>query len=382
MQDALKEERDVEERALVSGVSQVVLEGFRNYAHLELQLSPGFNVLAGPNAQGKTNFLEALYLLATTRLLRGQKDAEAIMDGRQAARVSAELLALNTRLSILLERGIRKRAALNGLNLPRASDLIGRLPCVCISSVDLSIVKGEPTDRRMFLDLELSALYPSYLRHLTLYKRALEQRNALLRDSRDFMKPAASFEPWELQLAHHGAAIRIAREEFVERLSPLAEAAHGGMGQGEPLALSYAPKDEAIGEDVAYEALASSRATDVARGGTSVGPHRDDLNILIGGREGRLFGSQGQQRTGVISLKLATLDLIEQELGLPPLLLLDDILSDLDESRRTLLIARVTETPGQAVLTCTEASAAGEHLLSRAKVFNVQAGTVSEDGES
>lgn len=371
------EERTEENRARRLGVGSVALEAFRNYGHLAIELSEGFNVFAGQNAQGKTNLLEALYLLSTTRLLRGQRDAEAVMDGRPRAMVAAETIEGRTRLAITLERGVRKRASLNGLNLPRAADLIGRLPCVSISSVDMAIVRGEPTDRRLFLDLELSGLYPSYLRHLTMYKRALEQRNALLRDARENPQPSAFYEPWELQLAEHGAALRSARRFFVERLSPTTAATHARMGSGEALSLTYVAKDEADEPETIVEALARSRAVDVARGGTSVGPHRDDLAIEVEGREARLYGSQGQQRTSVISLKLATLEVGREELGVPPLLLLDDIFSDLDERRRALLVDVVLENAGQTVLTCTEASAAGPRILEQAKVFTVVAGSVA-----
>lgn len=363
---------------MTTGVARVGLEGFRNYEHLDLTLSPGFNVLAGPNAQGKTNFLEALYLLSTTRLLRGQRDAEAVREGSARALVAAELLVTGTRLGILLERGVRKRATLNGLGVPRASDLIGRLPSVCVSTLDMEIVKGEPTERRLFLDLELSGLYPSYLRHLTHYKRALEQRNALLRDAKEWVQASSLYEPWEEQLATHGAALRDARRAFLERLSPRAEEVHAGMGDGEPLRLAYVPKDVAETVEALAGALASSRHTDALRGGTSAGPHRDDLLIEVGGRDARLYGSQGQQRTSVISLKLATLEVAREELGTPPLLLLDDIFSDLDGRRRALLVETVLEKAGQAVLTCTEPEVAGERILREAKVFEVCAGRVSE----
>lgn len=358
------------------GARRVVLEHFRNYTHLDLELSPGFNVLAGPNAQGKTNFLEALYLVATTRLLRGQKDAEAVLDGEENAKVSVELLATNTQLSVTLERGIRKRAAVNGLNVPRASDLIGRMPAVSVSSVDLAIVRGEPADRRMFLDVELSSLYTSYLRHLTLYKRALEQRNALLRDSRELMQPESAFEPWEVQISHHGSALRQARELFVNSLAPLAKDAHGEMSAGETLHVAYVRRDDAEGEEGLYRALQTSRNVDVARGGTSVGPHRDDVLIEVGGRDARLFGSQGQQRTAVISLKLAAMEHAKETLGGPPLLLLDDIFSDLDIRRRALLVERVGALSGQTVLTCTEAESAGQALLNEASVFRVLGGRI------
>lgn len=360
----------------VHGVRQITLDRFRNYSHLSLDLSPGFNVLSGPNAQGKTNFLEALYLVATTRLLRGQKDVEAILDGEANAKVSVELLATHTQLSITIERGVRKRAALNGLNLPRASDLIGRLPAVSFSSADLAIVRGEPSDRRMFLDLELCGLHASYLRHFTLYKRALEQRNALLRDSRERPVPSALFEPWEQQLAHHGAALRHARELFVVNLEPLAQAAHAEMAPGETLRLHYVRKDSADSEEEIAGALEGTRHLDVGRGGTGIGPHRDDLMILVGEREARLFGSQGQQRTCVIALKLAALEHARAQLGCPPLLLLDDIFSDLDVRRRTLLVERVGRLSGQAVLTCTEPESAGDTLLNEASVFRVLAGKV------
>src|SRR5580658_6243636 len=206
----------------VSGVETVSLEAFRNYTELSLEIGPGFNVLSGQNAQGKTNFLEALYLLSTTRLLRGQRDVEAIQQGNLRSSVSVITLENDTKLSIVVESGARKRAFLNGLALPRAADIIGRLPTVCISSADMEIVRGEPSDRRLFLDLELSGLAPAYLRHLSVFKRALEQRNALLRQARDQGVPDALYEPWEAQIAQHGIAMRLARTDYVERLAPLA----------------------------------------------------------------------------------------------------------------------------------------------------------------
>lgn len=371
------EERGVETAGILGhGAKRVLLERFRNYRDLDLELSPGFNVVSGPNAQGKTNFLEALYLLATTRLLRGQKDAEAILDGHDNAKVRAELLNAHTDIAITLERGIRKRASINGLNVPRASDLIGRMPAVSVSSVDLAIVRGEPTDRRLFLDLELSGLHASYLRHLTLYKRALDQRNALLKDSRESMQPPAAFEPWELPLSHHGASLRHFRDLFVCNLAPLAKGAHAEMSAGETLHLAYLRKDEADNEEAMLEALQAARNVDVARGSTTVGPHRDDLLIEVGGRDARLYGSQGQQRTAVIALKLAAMEHAKEQLGGPPLLLLDDIFSDLDVRRRELLVERVGALSGQAVLTCTEPESAGQALLNEASVFRVLEGRI------
>jgi DNA replication and repair protein RecF len=359
------------------GVEEVRLSAFRNYRDQTLALGSGFNVLAGPNAQGKTNFLEALHLLSTTRLLRGQRDGDAVMEGEGRAQVEADLLISRTTLGIVLERGVRKRAFVNGASLPRAADLIGRMPCVCVSAADMEIARGEPSVRRLFLDLELSALYPAYLRHLSLYKRALEQRNALLRDA-EGEPDVPAIEPWETQLAEHGSALRQTRVKALGALAAPAEQVHREIGGGERLAVSYVPKDEGMAPEDLLDALARSRALDAMRGGTSVGPHRDDLALEIQGRDARGFGSQGQQRTAVIALKLGCLARAREVLGAPPILLLDDILSDLDERRRESLVEVVLQTAGQAVLTCTEAAAAGERILAAARVFEVRQGAIKE----
>jgi DNA replication and repair protein RecF len=360
-------------------IERITLDGYRNYRSLDLRLSPSFNVLAGQNGQGKTNLLEAIYLLSTTRILRGQRDAEAITEGADRFHVEAEVAVTSTRIAVAMERGGRKRSLLNGVALPRASDLIGRLPSVIVSSVDMAIVRGEPADRRLFLDLELSGLYPGYLQHFAHYKRALEQRNALLRQAREVSIPGAVFEPWEEQLATHGAAMRAIRSRYVTDLRPIMERVHARIGAGEAVEVGYALKDPGIEGEALLEALQAQRGADVARGSTSQGPHRDDLQIDIAGREARLYGSQGQQRTAVIALKLATLEAAKGLLGFPPVLLLDDIFSDLDENRRALLVDVVLENAGQVVVTCTEASAAGPRVLDQAQVFHVKAGSIQKE---
>jgi DNA replication and repair protein RecF len=359
-------------------VRTVGLHDFRNYADQRVELGEGFNVISGENAQGKTNFLESLYMVSTTRLLRGMRDSEAIRDSAERAAISVLMEPSGTELRIELERGSRKRGLLNGLALPRASDLIGRLRCVCISSADMEIVRSEPAERRLFLDLELSAMSPGYLRHLSHYKRATDQRNALLKQAREGQVPDEAFEVWEDQMALHGSELRKDRIAFTESLLPFAQAAHDKLGSSERLQFEYRPQDEALDYPSLGQGLIQSRAIDVKRGSTSIGPHRDDLEILIEGRSARLFGSQGQQRTAVISLKLATLSLSSDRDGWPPLLLLDDILSDLDEGRRLRLVEIVLVQAGQAVLTCTEESAAGDAILTRAKVFKVKQGSIQE----
>jgi len=360
-------------------VSHLTLRHFRNYETLELALDSGIHLVVGPNAQGKTNLLEALHLLSNTRLLRGQKDNEAVQDGSDSATVVGLVGPSSTSISVVLDRNARKRVLLNGVALSRASDVLGRLPCVCIGSSDLSIVTGEPSDRRIFLDLELSQLYPAYLRHLSVYKRAVEQRNALLKTAQNERVASELFETWETEIARHGAAIREFRTQFLASLTPYSQNAHAKMGGGEVISLSYVPKDPAESAEDLQRELEGSRHHEIHRGVTAVGPHRDDLRIEVGGREARLFGSQGQQRTAMLSIKLGTMELERGERGSAPLLLLDDILSDLDESRRARLMDWVLEQAGQTLLTCTEPSAAGPGILSRARILHVREGTINEN---
>jgi len=342
-----------------------------------MALGQRFNVVAGPNGQGKTNLLEALHLVSTSRLLRGQRDAEAILAGCSSAEATVELHPSNTLLTVRLEQGVRKRASINGLGVPKASDLLGRLPCVCVSAADMEIVRSEPAERRMFLDLELSARSPAYLRRLAIYKRALEHRNAMLRDAREAMPPRELWETWEEQLAEQGAGLREARREFVALLDPKLAAYHSKIGGGEDSCMAYMQRDPANTFEELMAAYAKGRVADVARGSSSIGPHRDDIALTVGGMEARLFGSQGQQRTLVIALKLAAMEASAELFGEPPLLLLDDIFSDLDERRRSRLVEVILAMAGQTVLTCTEPSAAGNEILGNAALFHVMAGRVT-----
>ena len=360
-------------------IERLALRQFRNYEGLELELSSGFHILSGANAQGKTNLLEALYLAGSTRLLRGMRDTEAIMEGRESAQVTIQLAHTQTTISVVLDRSARKKVLVNSASLPRASDVLGRLPCVCVSSVDLPIVSGEPSDRRLFLDLELSQLYPAYLRHLSVYKRALEHRNALLRAAQDTTVADEQFEPWEEQIAVHGADIRSTRNHFLSNLNPYSQKAHKQIGSGETIQLCSQPRDEAETANDLRELLSNSRRKDVARGSTTAGPHRDDFRIDVNGRDARLYGSQGQQRTAMLSIKLGTMELEQGERGKPPLLLLDDILSDLDERRRAMLMDWVMEHGGQTILTCTEPAIAGVAIVSQSRVLHVSNGEISEE---
>lgn len=360
-------------------LSRLTLSNFRNYASADIHPSPGINLVTGQNAQGKTNLLEAVYLVSTGRLLRSSKDGHGVREGSERGTVRAVLADSGTELAVELRTGIRKRATINGHGLARASDLLGRLPTVTFSTQDLAIVTGEPSDRRHFLDTELAQQYPAYLKHLGIYKRALEQRNALLRDSREGYVPDEVFEAWEAPLAMHGAAIRVMRNGWISEITADASGRHEWLGAGESLAMHYAMKDDAMIAEALQTSLSENRRSDIARGATTFGPHRDELEIEIAGRPARYFGSQGQQRTAVIAIKLATLEAAKRVFGFPPVLLLDDIFSDLDEQRRSRLVEVAEAEGGQVFLTCTEPSQAGPAILRDAKIYRVESGTVQDE---
>lgn len=353
------------------------LRNFRNYEALEWAIAPGVNLLIGSNAQGKTNALEAIHLLGTGRLLRPGRESNAIRSGADGYRVRGTVEPGGTVLGVDHSSEARKRASLNDVGLPRASDLMGRLPVVSFSPSDLEIVSSEPGARRLFLDSILAQLFPAYLRHLSLFKRALEQRNALLKLAATQSVGDSEFEPWESELASHGFGIMESRQRFIDRLSLATEAAHREIAPNECLALQYEPKSHAKGQEELLQEVAEWRSADIRRGSTSIGPHRDDLALMVNEADARTFGSQGQQRTVAIALKLGSLEVFATERGEPPMLLLDDVFSELDRGRRECLISAAKRFSCQAVLTSTDTGQVDEGLLSHAAVFVVQDGELT-----
>ncbi|MEW8979707.1 MAG: DNA replication/repair protein RecF [Symbiobacterium sp.] len=368
-------------------LASLQLDAFRNYNSLSVQFSPGLNVLYGDNAQGKTNLLEAIHFLATGRSHRTSRDQDLIMEGRPALRARAEVVRKTGSIEVELNYGLetRKQLKINGVPERKIARLVGSLAVVFFSPDDLQLLKGPPSGRRRFLDLELSQISQNYLHHLMTYNRLVNQRNTLLKQP---TVDAHLLAVYDDQLVETAAQLIVRRAEAVRRLSPLAAHFHALLSDGrEDLRLAYQSQgvDEEGQADLdsvaarLRRALASLQGEERRRQVTLVGPHRDDIAIWVAGRDARLYASQGQQRTAVLALKLAELQFMTEEIGEAPVLLLDDVASELDPNRRNYLLAAVQEGV-QSFITCTDL----EDLMARQwpaghRLFRVQSGTVNLD---
>lgn len=349
----------------MNSLAQIRLVNFRNYDRLELEWGSHVNMIVGRNGSGKTNLLEAVFLVASGQVLRAARDAEAIRHGESQAVVTAISAENGAETKVTLRAGHRKQVVVNGASLARASDLLGRMPAVTFLPEDLDLVRGGPERRRHFLDLALSQVFPAYLNHLANYKRALQHRNALLKRAQDEPVSEGEFEIWEGELDSHGAALRVLRMRFIEECAPVASALNEKLAGGDAIEMAYEESP-----------APTSRGVEIARGYTLSGPHRDDLDLKRQGFSLKSYGSQGQQRTAAIALKLAELEFVASKLDIRPMLLLDDVFSELDQVRRGNLITTGLEMAGQIFITCTEPEQGGE-LAKEAKIYRVSHGEVT-----
>ncbi|HXN03695.1 MAG TPA: DNA replication/repair protein RecF [Candidatus Acidoferrum sp.] len=371
-------------------LANVSLFDFRNYAELELALERSATVFFGGNAQGKTNLLEAVALSALTRSPRTQQAAELVRFGQPAARVTCGvqsdggLKELEVRISVspAVPSRASRRFTVNGIP-KRSTDMMGSLRVVLFWPDDLQLVKGPGEGRRRFLNTLLSQIDPNHARELTRYGHLLEQRNALLRAIREGRQPAAGLDYWTDNLADSGAAIMVERQRRLLELQPIAAAFHRELSDDrERLDLRYRPAGVRIGEapqELVSEqlkvAMRDARDEEIGRGQTAVGPQRDDLEVWLDDHEARLFASQGQQRSAVLSLKLAELHYLAEVTGEQPVLLLDDVMSELDPARRERLLAALQPGP-QALITAADLNDLPKSILERAAVFRVEQGAI------
>lgn len=368
-------------------VSRLKLSHFRNYATLDLSFSSGLNVIYGNNAQGKTNLLEAIYFLATGRSHRTSKDSELVQDEQAELSVQATVIRSTGDLHLQLGYGLesRKQLLINHIPERRVARLVGSVAAVLFSPDDLQIVKGSPGGRRRFLDIELSQISQTYLHHLISYNKVLVQRNVVLKAGHP---DKALMDVYEQQLIEYGSQIIKRRLEAVNTLSGIAERYHKILSDGkEHLEIAYQHPLEFRPEPLTIQAVADGlkalfarrRSEELRRQTTLVGPHRDDLIFSINGKDVRLYASQGQQRTVVLALKLSELEYMQQQIGESPVLLLDDVASELDPLRRHYLLSTV-QSGIQTFITCTDL----EDLLVREwppdhALFRVTAGSVTRD---
>lgn len=376
-------------------VRRVELFQFRNYQALQLELTRTLNIFVGENAQGKTNLLEAIYLLALGRSYRTNSDEDLIGWQAPFARVRGETEreAGGTRIEIVLKRQGAKEIKVGGESLRRHSDLLGRLNAVVFSPDDLQLVKGSPGLRRRFLNLEIAQVSPAYRHHFTRYQRVLRQRNNLLRAvSGGYVGRDALLE-WDEQLIEDGSRIVAKRAETVRRLSRWSMEMQARISGGkEELTLVYRPffatpsetphpdweDHRAVAERFRQE-LEALRRDEIARGTTLVGPQRDDVAFLVEGIDLRYFGSQGQQRTAVLATKLSELEFIREEAGEYPILLLDDVMSELDDTRRQRFLSTVSGRIN-TFITTTNVRSFQDDILNEASIFTIRAGTVTPVG--
>jgi len=354
------------------------LRNHRNYAHLDISMEPGVNVFVGANGQGKTNMLEAVAMLALSASPRARRELELVGPIAPASRIEADVESAGRRMELTIALNVEGDRARRTIEVDgarkRAFDLPGHFRVTLFWPDDLGLIKAGPDQRRRFLNQLLVQVEPGYARALSGLRRILEQRNSLLKRISAGEEQTGALEIWDAELVRVGSEVVRARASAVRELAPAAARCHSEIGGGEHLEIEYLRPPDDLGQ-----AVHNSLAEDLRRGVTSVGPHRDDLRVLLGGRDARGYGSQGQQRTAVVSLKLAEAELVARRTGERPVLLLDDVLSELDLERRGALLRHVG-SGGQVVITSVDVGPFPPDLIAGATVWSVEAGQVKPCG--
>lgn len=357
-------------------IESIELKNYRNYENLSLRLSPGTNIFYGDNAQGKTNILESVFLGCTSKSYKMARDRDLIRFGEEEAHIKLNIRKQNIpyRIDMHLKKSKSKGIAIGGIPIKRASELFGIANVVCFAPEDLSLVKEGPALRRRFMDLELCQLDKVYVHHLSNYNKILGQRNRLLKDLSLRPEYMDTLDAWDAQLMLHGKHVIEIRKQFLRNLDILIHEIHGKLSGGrEELRISYEPNTDM---DQYEESMKKVREQEIRQRLTLVGPHRDDISFVINGIDIRKFGSQGQQRTAALALKLAEIELVRQQIHDDPILLLDDVLSELDSKRQNYLLDLLKQT--QTIITCTGLDDFISNRFQIDKVFRVIRGTVTE----
>ena len=355
-------------------IESMELKDFRNYEFLSLRFDKGTNIFYGDNAQGKTNILEAVYLCGTTKSHRGSKDREMIRFHENESHIKLRINkgGISHRIDMHLKKNKAKGIAIDGIPIRKAKELLGIVNIVFFSPEDLNIIKNGPGERRRFLDSELCQLNKIYLSDLFQYNHILNQRNKLLKDIAQKESLKSTLDIWDEQLVRYGASVIRSRREFVREMNEVIQQIHSSITGGkEQIELIYEPNVE---EEQFLEILLKNREKDFKFKNTSSGPHRDDMCVKINHIDIRKYGSQGQQRTAALSLKLSEIHLVERKIKDVPILLLDDVLSELDVNRQNYLLESIKNI--QTMITCTGLDEFVNSRFEINKLFKVVDGTI------
>ena len=355
-------------------IKSIDLQNFRNYELQKIDFDSGTNILYGDNAQGKTNILEAVYLSGTTKSHRGSKDQEMIAFNHNESHIKMIMSrkGIDYRIDMHIKRNRSKGIAINGVPIRKSMDLYGIINLVIFSPEDLRIIENGPSERRKFIDMELCQLDKIYASNLINYRRTLEQRNNLLRDISFNPSLEDTIDVWDMQLIRYGREIIARREKFIDQLNDIIKDIHIRLSGGkENLLVKYVPDAK---EDEFEDILSRNRERDIRMKYTCAGPHRDDMIFYIDELDVHKYGSQGQKRTSALSLKLAEIEIVKQLTGDKPVLLLDDVLSELDSSRQNYLLNSISDV--QTIITCTGLDEFVKNRFQVDKVFHVVKGQV------
>lgn len=334
---------------------------YRNIEDMLIRPCNGVNIIYGENAQGKTNLIEAIWLFTGCKSFRGSKDSELTGFGKDFSLIKLDFFGEEREQKAVIKIDGKRRASLNGVDLQSCTKLMGKFFAMVFSPVHLSLIKGGPQERRKFIDTAICQLKPKYISYLSEYSKVLSHRNALLRDIKYHPELYDTLEIWDARLAQLGAVIIGFRNKYTEILSEISKDVYSGLSRGrEEIDISYR---QSSGIDCSLEIkkieewfgaeITKRRREDIFSGVTSVGPHRDDISITLDNISARAFGSQGQQRSAALTLKMSEAELIERASGEKPIILLDDVMSELDRSRQDYILNKIEDR--QVFITCCEA---------------------------
>ena len=354
-------------------IKNIKLNNFRNYNNENINLEKNINIFYGENAQGKTNIIESIFLCSMGKSFRAKKDSEMINLNSENAIIELEYFKSDRNGKIKIEIGNKKNIYINGIKIKKLSELLGKINIVIFTPDDINILKGGPQNRRRFLDIMISQLKPNYIYNLNMYLKTLEQRNNYLRQIKEEKKDENLLDIWDEKIAEYAINIYNYRKEFIEKIKNKIKIIHSEITDNkEEIEIEYIT--ECTNKEIYLNLLKQRRKLDIIKGFTTKGIHRDDFMIYINKKELNLYGSQGQHRTSILSLKLSELSIVHDEIGEYPILLLDDFMSELDEKRRKNLLEKIKNA--QVIITCTEKIKVENNKI---LIYNVNCGKVTKE---